>query len=71
MIVVDEFRTTITHSACGGNLDPQPGDPTGWEKYCPACGVNVPRDVDAACSIDSIWVSLATTGQRPAHLRRP
>ena len=71
VIVVDEFRTTITHSACGGNLDPQPGDPTGREKYCPACGVNVPRDVDAACSIDSIWVSLATTGQRPAHLRRP
>ena len=79
VVVVDEFRSTITHSLCGNDLVPRPGDPTGREKRCNHCGVDVARDVDAARSIDSIWDStgpghaadsLVRTGQRPAHLRR-
>jgi hypothetical protein len=56
-VVVDEFRSTITHSNCGTDLIPRPHDPTGREKYCPHCQVNVPRDIDAGRSIDSIWDS--------------
>ena len=76
-VVVDEFRSTITHSTCGSDLIPRPHDPTGREKFCPTCQVDVPRDIDAARSIDSIWDSnspadsLVRTGRRPAHLRRP
>ena len=76
VIAVDEYKTTITHSVCGGDLIPRPGDPTGREKHCIQCGVDVPRDVDAARSIDSIWDSanhadsLVRTGRRPAHLQR-
>lgn len=70
VIVVDEYRTTMTHSTCGRVLDPRQNDPTGREKYCPNCGVDVPRDVDAACSMVTIFVELVNTRQRPAHLRR-
>ncbi len=76
-VLVDEFRSTITHSECGQLLDPRAHDPTGREKHCHHCRVDVPRDVDAACSIDSIWDSkdladsLVRTGRRPAHLQRP
>jgi hypothetical protein len=65
-VVVDEFRSTITHSKCGRLR----------EKYCPHCRVNVPQDIDAGRSIQSIWYSnspadsLVRTGRRPAHLRR-
>ncbi len=74
---MDEFRSTITHSEWGQLLDPRPHDPTGRERHCPHCHKDVPRDIDAARSIDSIWYSrdladsLVRTGQRPAHLRRP
>ena len=72
LIVVDEYKTTITHSACGDSeyLIQRANDPTGREKYCPICQVDVPRDVDAGCSIKSIFDSVVATGQRPAHLRR-
>ena len=70
LIVVDEYKTTITHSACGEYLIQRANDPTGREKYCPICQVDVPRDVDAGCSIKSIFDSVVATGQRPAHLRR-
>ena len=70
LIVVDEYKTTITHSACGEYLIQRANDPTGREKCCPICQVDVPRDVDAGCSIKSIFDSVVATGQRPAHLRR-
>jgi hypothetical protein len=70
LIAVDEYKTTITHSACGEYLIQRANDPTGREKYCPICQVDVPRDVDAGCSIKSIFDSVVATGQRPAHLRR-
>ena len=41
VVVVDEFRSTITHSLCGNDLVPRPGDPTGREKRCNHCGVDV------------------------------
>ncbi len=72
VVVVDEFRSTITHSVCGQLLNPV-GD---REKFCPTCSINVPRDIDAGRSIQSIWYSdspaysLVRTGRRPAHLRR-
>ena len=70
VIVTDEYNTTATHSACGAHLVPRLNDPTGREKYCPVCEEDVPRDLDAAYSMDSIWVGYVTLGQRPAHLRR-
>jgi hypothetical protein len=48
-VVVDEFRSTITHSECGRLLES-----VGREKFCPHCRVEVPRDIDATRSIESI-----------------
>ena len=70
LVVVDEFRTTATHSECHQPLVAKANDPTGREKYCPTCDKDVPRDVDAGISIDSVWVGIARDGERPAHLRR-
>jgi hypothetical protein len=69
---VDEFRSTITHSKCGQLLAPQPHDPTGREKCCPHCQVDVPRDIDAGRSIDSIsgWEGPASGRQPQAAVVR-
>ena len=71
VVVVDEYKSTATHALCGNLLDPRPNDPTGREKYCNHCGQDVERDINAACNMDSIWVTRINTGERPAHLRRP
>jgi hypothetical protein len=70
VVVVDEFRSTATHNVCGNALVPRPNDPTGREKYCNHCGMDVDRDVNAGSNMDSVWVSRVNTGDRPVHLRR-
>ena len=63
-----EYRTTITHAACGTEMLVDPDD--AHEKVCPHCGgMKVGRDCNACINIREVLGEHSRTGQRPAHLR--
>ena len=63
-----EYRTTITHAACGTEMLVDPHD--AHEKVCPHCGgMKVGRDCNACINMRAVLGEHSRTGQRPAHLR--
>ena len=67
VVVVDEFRTTLTHHQCGLEMTVCPED--RHEKICPRHG-QVDRDVNAGLNIREVLVEHVKSGSRPSYLCR-
>jgi hypothetical protein len=68
VVLVDEFRTSKCHHACGTVMDADPAD--AREKVCPSCLCKVDRDANAARNIGSVVERYFVDKSRPEHLQR-